>query len=238
VRILEDRVLRGGIAGVIGQVVVDVWINLSFYVLHFSKARWVDAISSVLWGHMARTAMEWVAATFALLVIGGMVGGAFAWLVLPRPGAGNYVGRAIGTGLTFWIAATSIGTFFRIPNYTYVLWQTTFTRISAMFLWGAVVGLLMRRWDQAFDEETIESVKAEHQAGGAGAFQRSAIMEISDELGAVSEKLDRLTREVHRMGGHVEEAEAAEKIDGDDGWGHVEHLGYRIIHHDDERRRD
>lgn len=147
---LRDRLVRGSFAGMVGILFVITTNLTSYHVLHFAKARWVDALSQVVYGHAITNGMELALGFFAFFVFAGIIGALFVYLALPVPGQGAYLLRGVGWGLTVWFGTYAVGTFFRIPGFWRVAWETAITQIIGVAGWGLIIGGLMRRWDRVF----------------------------------------------------------------------------------------
>lgn len=143
---MKDRLVRGASAGAVGGVWILGWNLFSVYVLHFAKATWTDALSQLVVSHTAKSAGDWVVAIGLLFLFNAVLGALFARYVIPERD-GNYVLRAIGFGLAAWFVLMSIGTLYKIPLLSKLVWQTAVSNWVAVIGWGILTGWLLGRWD-------------------------------------------------------------------------------------------
>lgn len=146
---MRDRLLRGAVAGMLAGLFLFAVNYVSLRILQFSKARWVDAVSQLMFGHPAITRADWVMAAIAEAVLLAGLGFVFARLIIPEPGTGNYLLRGMGFALVVWLVIESLGGIFRVPHLYFRAWQTSVTNLVAVSGWGLLLGWLMRRWDRA-----------------------------------------------------------------------------------------
>ncbi len=144
--IMQDRILRGALAGVIGCVWLFAFNFFSHWILHFARTSWVESMSHLVLSHAPKGTMEFIAGTIILFMWNGFMGMLYTWLVIPERD-GNYIGRAILFGLAAWFAIFVLGTFYKIPTLDKAPWQTAFSNWIAIGGWGVIVGWLTERWD-------------------------------------------------------------------------------------------
>jgi hypothetical protein len=147
---LDDRLLRGTLAGLIAGLFIVLVNNTSYYLLHFSKALWVQMLSELSFGHAARNTIEHVLGFILFFIVAGALGYIFAWLIAPRVGEGNYPFRAVGLGLGFWLATNVLGTLYRVPMVHKMAWETAATNLVSVIGWGLIMGYIMKRWDKTY----------------------------------------------------------------------------------------
>lgn len=62
--LMRDRLMRGGLAGMIGGIWLFVWNEFSYDIIHFAKTLWTDALSQLVLGHQVKGAMDFIVAVF------------------------------------------------------------------------------------------------------------------------------------------------------------------------------
>lgn len=144
---MRDRLLRGGLAGVIGTIWLLPWNLFSHYILHFAKTTWLDAMANLELGHPIKNAMDYVAAIGLLLLWNGILGGIYVRFIVTKQ-EGNYIGRGIAFGLASWFILEAFGSFYRIPSLDKIAWQTAFSNWFGVSGFGLILGWLTKRWDE------------------------------------------------------------------------------------------
>jgi len=154
---MMDRFTRGLVAGMVGGVVMNAWDLTSYHLLHFSKQRYLDWASVLIYGNLAK---DFPGVTFALishLFWVGFLGVIFAFLI-PHITSGKYLlkGGTFGFIAGFFIYA--IGIAFKMPV---IINRTTGTAIS-QFLGGTIWGIVLAATLQWLDTR-VEAVKPERK---------------------------------------------------------------------------
>lgn len=143
---MNDRLIRGGLAGVAGMLWLTPWNLFSYYILHFAKASWGDMMSQLVVGHPQRTVLDFIVGFVLMVVFNGILGVLFVRFVVPERD-GNYVLRAIAYAYAAWLVLFAFGTTFRIPRLINVHPLTTISNWIAVTGWAIIMGWLTGRWD-------------------------------------------------------------------------------------------
>lgn len=163
--ILDDRLLRGVLAGILGEPACIVINYISQRVLHFAEHRWVEMLAYLVFGRPTKTLIDWVLAYFLCLVMGGALGFVFARFMMPRPDDGRYYFRAVALSIGFMLSSYAVGNLFKVPLITGVHPHTILTTLLSAFVWGLIIGYFMKRWDKVYaqdrEPERVTAVIAE-----------------------------------------------------------------------------
>lgn len=147
---MDDRLLRGALAGIIAEVACAI-INLtSQKLLHLAEVRWVQMLSHLVFGRAMVTPIDTVLGYLLCAALGGGLGIVLARFVVPKPGEGNYYFRALALGVGFMVVSYAIGNVTKTPTMTNIAPGTTITTFTSVTAWGLITADLMRRWDRAY----------------------------------------------------------------------------------------
>ncbi len=135
---------NGFIAGVIGGIIMNA-INLAaYFILNTTNIRFLDWASIIILGSMPSNSAEFFYALFIQLMFSGVMGVIFNYLmiyVLSR----EYIINAIL--YSFFVSLISRGYVlaYKVPFLYTPSLTTSITNISSIFLWGLVLGFLLKR---------------------------------------------------------------------------------------------
>lgn len=281
---MDDRVIRGGIAGSSCGVIILVADLISHYGLRLTQGAWFGALSYLILGRDPRTTGEFVLGAAGHLLFGGILGAVYARFLVPEPGSGNYVLRGAGFGLAVWFSTLASGSVFHMPRINNISWGTAAFQFSLALFWGIVFGAVMQKWDESVvlkltgqtagstagqavgqtagqcagqstgqpagqPKKTKSVLYQEGEGVGADAVDQgvhavsglsrepsggqqpvgAGLTEFSTELGALE---GRMTQVVAKLD---EVSDLLKKDREDDGgWEHVEHLGFKVLHREEE----
>lgn len=194
---MHDRLKRGAIAGLVALPFV-IAVNLtSYHLLRFAKARWVDAITHLVYGRAATNPIELALGFFAFFVSAGGLGALYVLLVVPEPGRGDYLFRGVGWGLGTWFISYMVGGIFEVPSLHRIAWQTAITQVAGVIGWGLIIGWLTKRWDETYEDKAAvrptPTVNAAPGLESAAAQLRGAsqlLVQSADRLSAALGRLD------------------------------------------------
>jgi hypothetical protein len=143
----KDRLLRGALAGLIGGLWLIGWNLFSYYLLHFAKSTWAEAMSQLILGHGVENAIDFIISISFQCIWNAFIGVIFVRLVVPEK-KGCYLGRAIGLQFIIWFFLEAIGTMYHIKSLDYVLWQTVLSNWVGITGFGIILGCLTKKWDK------------------------------------------------------------------------------------------
>jgi hypothetical protein len=137
---LNDRLVRAGLFGWLAGTFVLAVDVLSFNVLHFAKSSWLASVGYLILGRTMRGLPDTLVGAFGHLLFTGMLGAAFALLIVPEPANVNYPLRGLGLGASTWFVTLSLGTIFRVAPLHIVAWQTALVQLFTVIMWGTLFG--------------------------------------------------------------------------------------------------
>lgn len=146
--LLNDRLMRGAVAGMLGGLFVNAVGLPSYFLLHFPKSLWVIQLSWMVRHLPPKSTIDWILAFFIFYLFCGLLGAIYSAIAIPQPGSGNYIFRGLVVSIATWMLVSTFSIFFNVPIFEFTAWQTTITFLIQVTVWGVVVGILMRRWDK------------------------------------------------------------------------------------------
>lgn len=245
-----DRIVRGGIAGMLGQVAIMAVNIPSKLLFRFSRHLWVEYTAAVFVGHPPRGLPETLMAFVVVFIFAGIVGGAFSVFMVLFPDRRSYLLRGMGWAYTVWLITFGLGNMSKLPLFQSIDWPTAFTQFLAITAYGLVVGLLTQRWDKAVGyPETLVAQKplspdkrdeliaalnrlsdtlAKSQPGSAPAVSGIKPAEPAHEFAA---EFGRLETKLELIADRLESGDADEPLEGQQtsSWESVEHLGFHVL---------
>lgn len=143
---MNDRFVWGFVAGLLADI-IKVGLNLfNFYILHFTKLRYLDFTAILLIGHKPNLFIEAIIAQFAELLWASLLGAAFAYLIAGMPK--NLLFKSIIYGLCIWFFAHAVTTLFKVPYLTIMDWKTMAATSLSSVIYGFLLGFILKRFQK------------------------------------------------------------------------------------------
>lgn len=141
-----DRFYRGLLAGMVAGVPMNAWDLISYHLLHFSKLRYLDWASVVIYGDLPNNNLAVAFALISHIFWVGFLGVGFAFLI-PSITSRKYLvkGAIYGYITGFLIYATGIT--FKMPIIMHRTPETAISQFVGATIWGLFLALMLRWLD-------------------------------------------------------------------------------------------
>ena len=113
---MEDRLTRGFVAGLIGGSTMNLLNLLSVYVFHFAKCLYLDWAAAMLYGNKATNFIEGIMALIAQVVFTGLLSIGFAHLI-PTVTSRNFWIKGWLFGILSWFFIYAVFILFKVPDF-------------------------------------------------------------------------------------------------------------------------
>ncbi|TYO93901.1 hypothetical protein [Desulfallas thermosapovorans] len=144
-KIENDRLARGLIAGLAGGVIMNI-INLTSYYLNIAELRFLDWASLVIYGTKPYSVLEAIFAQMAQLVFVGLLGIILAYLI-PVVTSKNYLLRGWLYGVLIWFSLYGLSYLFKIQATIPLRLDSVLTDLIAASAFGLVTVEILWRLD-------------------------------------------------------------------------------------------
>lgn len=148
---LEDRFLRGFLAGVIASLIQNTVNLFSYHVLNYAKKRYLDFASEMLLGRMPETLFEAIFAQISQILFSGFLGVLFAYLLVSI-NTKNYLFKGWLYAIILWFFIYASGIAFKIPSLHKVAIQTAVSNFIGTTIYGLVLAETLHRLDKKLRE--------------------------------------------------------------------------------------
>lgn len=143
-----DRSFRGGIAGIIGGIVMNVWSFLVYLVLNIKIVRFLDWAGFVLYGHLPRNTFEALYALIIQIIFAGFLGVVLAFVVKQSTSRG-YILKGIFFGLITGFFIYAVPVFLNTPILSDLPLNNVISNHFGGILWGATTAYMLQKLDQS-----------------------------------------------------------------------------------------
>jgi hypothetical protein len=113
---LEDRLTRGFVAGLIGGTAMNLLNLISVYFCRFAKCLYLDWAAAMLYGHKANSLIEAIVALIAQVVFTGFLSIIFAHLI-PAITSRNFWIKGWLFGILSWFLIYAVFILFKVPEF-------------------------------------------------------------------------------------------------------------------------
>lgn len=139
---MNDRLLNGTLAGLLGGIVMNAANLFAYHVLRITTLRHYDWVGQVLYGHLPRALPDRLFALIIHLLWTAGVGVFFAYLApLVTTRYRLFRGAAFGVGL--WMLVTSLSYVIQTPNPLKVNWTSNATNLVTATLLGLTIAWVL-----------------------------------------------------------------------------------------------
>lgn len=144
---MNDRAVKGLIAGFLGGAVAKAWGLFSYYVLRFSQFLVLDWINVLFMGHPHRNLPEWLLGFSGIWLWLMVLGVGLAYL-FPRIGTGAYLIKGVLYSVIILYAIYLGSGLFRMHDLAPMAWQTVVSDFVFAALFGLTAAYVLRRLDE------------------------------------------------------------------------------------------
>lgn len=145
--LIKDRFTNGVISGIVASIIQNLLGFISYYLLHFAQARYLDFSSEMLFGHFPENFIETIFAQLGQIIFDGFLGIIFAMLV-PLIQKENFLFKGWYFGATSWFLIFSLGILFKVPSLHHPAWQTVVSHFFSASAYGIVLAFTFRKLEQ------------------------------------------------------------------------------------------
>lgn len=142
VDLIEDRIFRGGIAGVVSGIIVLIF-NLSVKALGLTSIIWIDFADVFVHGEPTTGTIPTIFSIFVLFILEGALGALFSYLV-PTLSSKYFLIKSWYYSVVLWFAFFAITVLFRIPELTILKPNEAIINFVAATIWGLGLGIVLR----------------------------------------------------------------------------------------------
>lgn len=135
---MEDRFTRGFVAGIVGGIAMNIWSLSSSYLIHFTKARFLDYSAAMLFGHKSTNLIELIIAQLTQLLFAAAMGVLFAYII-PAITSKNYLLKGWFYAIWIWFIVFSIGKLYKFSFLVTTSWKT----VVSNFIGATIYGLIL-----------------------------------------------------------------------------------------------
>ncbi|WP_122627871.1 hypothetical protein [Lucifera butyrica] len=143
---MEDRFIRGYIAGVIGGIVM-VLLDYILFVLGISEARYLDLVAIMIWGYVPLTVFGQSIAQVIQLGHAALVGITFAFLV-PVIDNKYLLFKGATYGAVVWFTVFAIGSLYKLSLFYLSSPTNAFSHLITSAIWGVVAAVALTRMEK------------------------------------------------------------------------------------------
>ena len=143
---LEDRFTRGFIAGIIGDVAMNLWNYIAYHVLNLTTMRLLDYASVMLVGKKVFMLWEEIFFQLAQIFFSAAVGIFFSYLT-EIINSKYYLLKSWFYSVGIWFFVFATGSLFKMPYIYKVPTQTAFANFIGSSIYGLVLGLTLHWLD-------------------------------------------------------------------------------------------
>lgn len=140
--LVEDRIFRGGIAGVVSGIIVLIF-NLSVKALGLTSIIWIDFADVFVHGEPTTSIMPTIFSILVLLILEGALGGLFSYLV-PLLSSKYFLIKSWYYSTVLWFIFFAITVLFKVPGLTPMNPNDAVINFVAATIWGLGLGIMLR----------------------------------------------------------------------------------------------
>lgn len=138
---MEDRFVRGFIAGIIAGVLMNIQ-NILFHLLNLTQLRLLDYASIAIFGNLPRNSLEVVVSEFGELFFSGLLGIIFAYLIVAL-NSSYYLFKGWFFSITVWFLVFAAGIVFRIPHLVNPDTGSVLTNLIGATIYGLSLPIIL-----------------------------------------------------------------------------------------------
>lgn len=142
VGLVEDRIFRGGIAGIASGIIVLIF-NLSVKALSLTSIIWIDFADIFVHGEPTTGMLPTIFSIFVLLILEGALGALFSYLV-PFLSSKYFLIKSWYYSVILWFIFFAITVLFKVPELTTLRPNESIINFVAATIWGLGLGIILR----------------------------------------------------------------------------------------------
>lgn len=140
---MQDRYVRGALAGVIGGVAMDVWSYISA-ALDFGKIRFVDWSSVMIFGYLPVTKAEEILALVGQVIFSMLLGIVFVFMV-PAISSRNLWFKGMSYAFGVWFLILIITLLFNVKHLVPIYFATALSNFIGALIYGLVLASMLMK---------------------------------------------------------------------------------------------
>jgi hypothetical protein len=142
---MKDRLLSGGIAGMVGAVVQNIY---SYVIrgLNLAEHTYSDFATTVLTSRVYSDPVGLVVGFIAYLAVGVILGILFAYLIASTGSDYHYI-KGLLYGLVMWFILTGFGTIFGLATFIGIPPVSALLILAGGLLYGVVTAYMLKALD-------------------------------------------------------------------------------------------
>lgn len=152
---MDDRLVRGYIAGAVGGIVMAA-LNYILFKLGYAEVRYVDLVGVVLFGYTPNTLGAIVTAQVIQWGHAALMGIGFAYLI-PLVTSRYITFKGMTYGVIIWFLTFGVGALLKVPLYTNLSWTTPASHLFTSSVWGAVAALSLVWMGEGYSCQVLAS---------------------------------------------------------------------------------
>ncbi len=142
-----DRNLRGLTAGITAAAPKYIWNLIDYYLLHLTSRLYLDWPAILIIGRLPGSVPDFILATFYLFLWEGLMGIIFAFLIR-KTASRAYIINGIMFSFAIDFIFRILVVFYQIPVLSDPYAPPgMISSLFAVFLWGGLTGLILKRLD-------------------------------------------------------------------------------------------
>jgi hypothetical protein len=134
---LEDRLTRGFVAGLIGGLAMNLLNLLSVFVFHFAKCLYLDWAAAMLYGNKAASFIEGIIAIIAQVVFTGFLSIGFAHLI-PAVTSRNLWIKGWLFGILSWFFIYAVFILYKVPEFGHRSVESVISNFVTASVYGII----------------------------------------------------------------------------------------------------
>lgn len=150
---IEDRYMRGFIAGGLAGFITFLWNLFAYHILYITTLRWPDFASAIIFRRKSDTAWEFIFSTVVMLVFSAFVGTIFS-LIIPNIKSKFLWIKCWVYGIMIWLLIFAVTIMFKIPSLTEIPSKTGMAHFLSATIWGILLGVFLNYMDFRLKKKT------------------------------------------------------------------------------------
>ncbi len=143
---MDDKFLKGFIAGTMAGIAKMLFNFFSFYILHFAKDKYLGFFSVII--HGKKPSSIWMSIFYQMseIIFTGMLGILFIYII-PKITSKHLYFKGWLYGAATWFAIYALGTLFKIPTIYSPPWETIISHFISSSIYGLILAGLIKFWE-------------------------------------------------------------------------------------------
>lgn len=145
--ILNDRLTRGFLAGLLGGIASLIWGIISKFIINFTDMLFGEFAAILVYGRPAVSLADNIFAQVAVFGFYGVCGIIFVFLI-PLIKSENLLLKGCIWGTFIWFFSSIIALLFKVPGLAETKLNTSISQFLGGLLWGGVLAMTLRYFDK------------------------------------------------------------------------------------------